>query len=188
MLIVLNGPPGVGKLTVARELAPLLGAKLLDVHTIYNVAFALTEFRSPEFYDTVRAVEAIAYERVLALPAHVPVLLTTATFEGSDWAKESWDRLLALAERRDGLAVVLLRCSLEENERRIASEGRGAKRKPQDPELARGNHERLDRLMKRGADRTLDLDTTGLLPEEAARHIANWLEGGRSANERNTDD
>ena len=175
MLIVLNGPPGVGKLTVALELAPLLGAKLLDIHSIYNIAFALTEFKSPEFCDTVRAVEAVAYERVRALPAGQPVVLTTAAFEGSDWARQCWDRLLALAEKRDGMAVVLLRCALEENERRIVSEGRGAKRKPRDPEMARRNHERLDLLMKDGADRVLELDTTGLSPKDTARRIAEWF-------------
>lgn len=175
MLIVLNGPPGVGKLTVARELALILRAKLLDAHTVYNVAFALTEFRSPAFYETVRAVEAIAHERVRALPAETPVIMTTAAFEGSEWADESWGRLTALAEERNGMAVALLRCSLEENERRIASEGRGAKRKPQDREMARRNQERLDRLMKRGADRTLAIDTTGLSAQETARQIAEWM-------------
>ena len=68
MLVHINGYPGVGKLTIGRALADQLGAKLLDNHSVYNVAFALTEFKSPEFYDTVRAVRAIAFSRVLALP------------------------------------------------------------------------------------------------------------------------
>ena len=55
-LIHLNGPPGVGKLTIGRCLAPLIEARLLDNHAIYDVAFAITEFRSPEFYATVRDV------------------------------------------------------------------------------------------------------------------------------------
>ena len=45
MIIVLNGYPGVGKLAIGRELTSLLGGRLLDIHSVYNVAFALTEFQ-----------------------------------------------------------------------------------------------------------------------------------------------
>lgn len=41
MIIVLNGYPGVGKLTIGRKLAPVLRGRLLDIHAVYNVAFAL---------------------------------------------------------------------------------------------------------------------------------------------------
>ena len=47
MLVHINSYPGVGKLTIGRALANQIGGKLLDNHSIYNIAFALTEFRSP---------------------------------------------------------------------------------------------------------------------------------------------
>ncbi len=72
MIVELNGQAGVGKFTIGRILAERIGAKLLDNHTIYNPAFATTEFRSPEFYETVRAVRKIAFDRVAELPAKVP--------------------------------------------------------------------------------------------------------------------
>jgi hypothetical protein len=65
MIIHMNGYPGVGKLTIGRELCRILNGRLLDNHSVYNVAFALTEFRSDAFYETVRAVRAIAYDRIL---------------------------------------------------------------------------------------------------------------------------
>ena len=77
MIIVLNGYPGVGKLAIGRELAAQMSGRLLDIHTVYNLAFALTEFRSPEFVETVEAVEAIAHQLILKLPSDVPVVLTT---------------------------------------------------------------------------------------------------------------
>src|SRR5579872_2739685 len=99
-LIHINGPAGVGKLTIARIMAERLGARLLDNHAIYNVAFALTEFRSPEFYDAVRGSRKAAYDQILRLPDDETVILTDAYFDDSEWARESWAALVQLAEKR----------------------------------------------------------------------------------------
>jgi hypothetical protein len=77
MLININGWPGSGKLTVARIVAQRLNARLLDNHTILNVASAVTKQGTPQFYETARAVRRIAFDRILELPAHTPVVLTT---------------------------------------------------------------------------------------------------------------
>ncbi|MBN9087803.1 MAG: hypothetical protein J0J01_12910 [Reyranella sp.] len=87
MIVHINSYPGVGKLTIGRALAELIGARLLDNHSVFNVAFALTEFRSPAFYDTVRAVREIAYQRILELPAGVPVVLTNWFCKGPRGAR-----------------------------------------------------------------------------------------------------
>ena len=177
MLIVLNGYPGVGKLAIGRALAPLVAGRLLDVHTVYNLAFALTKFKSPLFYDTTRRVWAVADERILALPEGVPLVVTEVLTHGSAWADEAWARLERLAEARGPLLVVHVRCELEENERRIASPERDRMRKPRDPAMARRNHERGAALMGEGAPRLLRLDATALSPKAAARRVAAWAEG-----------
>src|SRR5262245_8146007 len=136
VIVHINSYPGVGKLTIGRALAELIGGKLLDNHSVFNVAFALTEFKSPDFYDTVRAVREIAYRRILALPPAIPVILTNWYSQGSTWGEENWDRAIALArERKCALNVVTLSCLPEENARRVQSPGRAASRKPQDPEM-----------------------------------------------------
>ena len=48
LIIHINSYPGVRKLTIGSHLAELLDGKLLDSHSIYNVAFALTGFRNSE--------------------------------------------------------------------------------------------------------------------------------------------
>ena len=132
MIVHINSYPGVGKLTIGRALADLIGGKLLDNHSVFNVAFALTEFKSPAFYDTVRAVREIAYRRILDLPSDVPVVLTNWYSQGSAWGEENWDRAIALArERKCALNIVTLACRPEENARRIRAPERSAKRKPQ---------------------------------------------------------
>lgn len=88
MIVHLNGLPGVGKLTVARLIAKQLDGYLIDSHTIYNVAFSLTEFQSPEFYSLVKAVRDVAYERIAAIPANIPVIMTNALGQ-SPWGEEN---------------------------------------------------------------------------------------------------
>lgn len=62
MIISLNGWPGVGKLTTGLELADLLGARLLDNHSMFNIAIALTDYPSPAYYAAVHAVRDLAFD------------------------------------------------------------------------------------------------------------------------------
>ena len=177
MIVHINSYPGVGKLTIGRALADLIGGKLLDNHSVFNVAFALTEFKSPAFYDAVREVREIAYRRILALPPEVPVILTNWYSQDSAWGEENWDRAIALArERGCALNIVLLSCQPEENTRRIQSPERASKRKPQGVEFVDDNRQGRP-LLDRGGDRLLRLEVTDLSAGEAAQEIAGWLSG-----------
>ena len=175
MLIHINSYPGVGKLTIGRALAEKIGGKLLDNHSIYNVAFAVTVFRSPAFYDTVRTVRDLAYQRVLELPATLPVILTNWYSQGSTWGEENWEETISLARRRPSpLFVVILTCSPEENMRRIQNSGRDAMRKPRSVEMTASNQSGRP-LIDRGGDRLLRLDVTEMSADSAATSIAEWL-------------
>lgn len=173
-VVHINGYPGVGKLTVGRLLAEKMGARLLDNHSIYNIALALTAFKSEAYYETLRATRAIAYARALELPKDLSLILTNAHFADSAWGNESWDAAIALAHQRGAKhLVVILECDGEENARRIASEDRDEKRKPRDPRLFTGNVNGRQ-LIVRG-DALLRIDTTALGAAETSRLIADWL-------------
>ena len=129
MILVLNGYPGTGKLTIGQTLAPLMGAKLVDIHTLYNLGFALTEFKTQAFFDATDRVEAIAHDLIHDLPKDVPVLWTTVLAGDSDRAIAAWDRLKALGAARPPLLMVHIHCDLEENIRRIQGESRRGARK-----------------------------------------------------------
>ena len=91
-----------------------------------TLLFFLTEFRTPAFYDTVRGVRDIAFERVAALPLLTPVVMTNALTAESTWAEENWRALRTLADRRGSkLFFVELDCGEAENQRRIQFEDRG---------------------------------------------------------------
>lgn len=175
MIIVLNGYPGVGKLTIGRKLASVLHGKLLDIHTIYNVAFALTEFRSPEFREAVKKVEAIAHDLIYRLPQDQPVVLTTVLAGDSELANAEWNRMEQLGEARPPFCVVHITCDLKENTRRIQSEERDKKMKPRDPGMALRNQTEAKVLAGSNELNLLRLDTTNMTPDDAANVISDWV-------------
>jgi predicted kinase len=174
-LIHINGAPGVGKLTIARVMAARLNARVLDNHTIYNVAWALTEFRTPAFYDAVRAVRTAAYDHVLKLPDSETVILTDANFGDSDWGHESWSAVEQLAiQRRWPFFTIVLLCDVPEHRRRIMGEDRAARGKLRDAsymDKAARRH-----VIERDGPFSLRLDVTNRSAEDAAAILADWIE------------
>ena len=174
MIININSYSGVGKLTIAKILQKRIQGRLLDNHSIYNIAFALTEMGSPEWFDTVRAVREIAFKRVLELPKGVPVILTNVHFD-SAWENECWDAERELARSRGvHMLIVVFDCSVEENTRRIQSLDRELKRKPREPAHIRDNAEGKP-LLDRDGDHLLRLDITDLTAEEVAAQVGDWV-------------
>lgn len=176
MIIVLNGYPGVGKLTIGRELATLMGGRLLDIHSVYNVAFALTEFKSDAFRDTVEKIEAIAHDLIHKLPGGEPVVLTTVLAGQSTWGDAEWQRILDLGSARPPLVVVHIACDLEENVARIENVERDLKRKPRDRSYVERNHAEAKPLAGLDAEHLLVLDTTAKSARASAQFIRAWIE------------
>jgi hypothetical protein len=134
MIININGWPGVGKLSVAERLQRRIGGRLLDNHTIFNVAFSLCEFRTPEFYETVRALRGVAFARASKVPAETSIILTSA-YSNSPFGQENWTAIRELANARGTLLCnVVMDCSLAENVRRLQSPERVRFRKLTDPQ------------------------------------------------------
>lgn len=174
MIIVLNGYPGVGKLTVGRQLAKALSGRLLDIHSVYNVGFALTELKSPEFKSTVEKVERIAHDLILKRPQDEPVVLTTVLAGDGAWGASEWARIVELGAARPPFLVVHLSCDLDENIKRVQNDERDQMRKLRDPNVAIRNHADKMPLLGAGEKYLLKLDNTDMPPAEAADHIAHW--------------
>lgn len=186
MLINLNGWPGVGKLTTARELRKLIGGKLLDNHTILNVGKALTEEGTPEYYSLVRAVRTAAFARILGLPQTLPVIFTNVVARGgnSGFLEENWQALIYLARARNcPLFSVTLTCSAVENARRIVGDDRGILQKKQNPELLT-ELARMRSLFDDGASFRTVIDNTELSPLETAQRIQEWIKSVGSNDSR----
>ena len=177
MIINLNGWPGVGKLTIGLELAELLGARLLDNHSLLNIAIALTDYPGPGYYDAARALRDLAFRYALALPAGTPLILTSVIASGgpSGFAEEHWLAIRTLAKDRGvPLVSITLECQPEERARRVVEPGRRVSKKLRDPAV-------IDRmvagrtLFDDGADYRLVVDTTRCDAKTSAATIAAWI-------------
>ena len=174
VIIHLNGWPGSGKLTVARELARELEARLLDNHTLHDVALRLCDQYTREYWDVYYQVRDVAYRRVRALPAHEMVVMTNALTLESDREREAWIAVKALAQHRGVLLVaVTLQCSLDENVRRIASEGRRY-RKLTDPAPLIEWRSKFT-LLTDASVRSITIDNTDRSPDHVANEIAGFI-------------
>lgn len=163
-------------------MAPSLQARVLDNHAIYNIAFALTEFRSPQFYDAVRAVRVAAYDQILQLPDNETVILTDAYFEDSDWGWESWKAIEQLARlRRWTFLTISLACDAPQHRRRIVTEERAGRGKLQDPSYV--DRVAARRLIEKAGPLSSRLDITHRSAEDAASILVDWIEGITSAAE-----
>jgi shikimate kinase len=177
MIISLNGWPGVGKLTVGLELADILEGRLLDSHTLFNVAITLTDYRSTEYYDVARGVRDIAFEYVLRLPPDIPVILTNVIAIGgpSGFAEEHWQAVCHLArDRKCHLYSATLDCEPDEQVRRMALPSRRAHKKLLKPEIM-PELRRTRSLFDDGADYRNTFDNSGSDPHATAVEIASWV-------------
>lgn len=174
-LIVLYGAPGVGKLTVAQELAKLTGYKVLHNHLTVDLVTALFPFGSEQ--QTRLTTEfrlTMIHEAALAgIPG---VIFTMVYGAGSDDAH--FKDIIDTTESAGGTVVpVLLVCAIDTLRKRLGDESRAKYGKIRDVNL-------LDTLMSKedfdvpypDAD-GLTIDTTARTPGEVALHICEYLEG-----------
>jgi predicted kinase len=174
VIIHLNGWPGSGKLTVAREVARQLEARLLDNHTLHDVAARLCDRHTYEYWELYYQVRDVAFKRVRALPLHERVVMTNALTLESDRERQVWAAIKALAvDRGVPLVAITLQCSLDENVRRIASESRRY-RKLTDPAPLVEWRSTLT-LLTDGSVRSLSIDNTNRSPNDVADEIVGFV-------------
>ncbi|WVQ85378.1 hypothetical protein IAT38_007543 [Cryptococcus sp. DSM 104549] len=138
IVIVINGYPGVGKFTVAKELAKLLpNAKVLDQHLMEDAARSLFDKdKQPEGYFAVRkalreTVLLNLFNAASAPPPHAPpIFILTETLPSTPTGTAALQSYLISARTTPFTFIhLLLACSTSENIHRLSSTAREAKSK-----------------------------------------------------------
>ena len=172
-LIFLHGMPGVGKLTVARELAGVTGYKLFHNHLTVDLVGSVFEFGTPPFIKLREKIWLDVFSE--AASSEVEGIIFTFAFEPT--VGEGFiNGVRTTVESRGGeIFFVKLICSPEELEKRITSDSRARFGKLTSLEQF---HELNDAGAFDDPGVTPDqlvLDTTNLSPDEAASKIASEL-------------
>lgn len=173
-LIFLHGLPGVGKLSVARELAKLTGFRLFHNHLAVDLVGAVFEFGSRPFVELREKIWLEVFSR--AAGASLDGLIFTFAPDRTV-RRDFIEKTREAAESAGGeVLFVELRCSEEELERRIEHPSRRSFGKLSSASQFRELRE-AGAFVNPGipAAGRLVLDTTELSPSDAAGRIAGEL-------------
>ena len=176
-VILLIGFPGTGKLTIARTLAPLMGAKVVDNHWINNPIFGLIDpdgvspLPDAVWSQTAKVREAVLETIAMLAKPGANFVFTHDGIEGERYDEDVLRGIQSTAARRGArLIPVRLVCNEDELVRRIQSADRAPMLKCTDPADAihkSRHHAVLDPRLPG----TLTLDVTRLTPEQSVEAI-----------------
>jgi predicted kinase len=180
-IVYLIGYPGVGKLTVAKALCQLTGAKLVDNHMANNPIFSIIgvdgKTRIPEeAWDRVKAVRDVLFDTILHVAPLAFSYVLTNVLVNDDGDRALFEQVRDLAAQRASLFVpVVLHCEKREHLKRITAPGRAENYKDAQPRS-------LEKLMAEQPllpiidPHLLALDTTSLSPQDAANAILSYID------------
>ena len=181
VFVLLLGFPGVGKLTIARELGRQLPARVIDNHWINNPVLALLDDDGygtlPEavWEQTARVRQAILDTIATLCDPGASFIFTNAGIQGDARSVASYHQVKDAADRRQALFLpVRLVCDEEELVRRVASPERRDRLKSVDTEAAR-LRSRTAAVLDPGHPDGLTLDVTRSSAAESARSIYDRL-------------
>ncbi|MEK7723883.1 MAG: AAA family ATPase [Acidobacteriota bacterium] len=171
-LIFLYGLPGVGKLTVARELSNLTDFKLFHNHLTVDLVATLFDFGSESFINLREKIWLETFSE--AIKANFTGLIFTFAPENTV-PNDFPDKVKNLLEENGGkVTFVELKCELEELEQRLTNSSRDKFGKLNSLELFRQlNSQGVFDTPKITAD--FSVDTTNLSPTETAKKILNHI-------------
>ena len=171
MIVHLNGMPGTGKRTLAVLLSQRLPGRLVDNHSIINEVTRTHQHGSPPYIEAVKAETG----RILRLYPNETLIFTNALAAERSEDRERLDQVADFA-RGSGRIFwqILLRCDLQENQRRVVSADRVLQQKLTDPAVLEGLHRDYTIYHPPAAHR-LELDVTQLSPEQAVDQLAKLL-------------
>jgi adenylate kinase len=121
-LIFLHGVPGVGKLTVARELAKLTGFRIFHNHLVVDLVESVFEFGTPPFVELREKVWLDVFSRAVA--ANLDGLIFTFALDRTVRGSFIESTLEIIESSGSEVLFIELRCSTEELERRIEQPSR----------------------------------------------------------------
>lgn len=137
-IIYLTGKPGVGKYTIAKELAAKHGFIICDNQLMNNPIFELLQYNGyakiPDFaWDAIARIRTEVFDFLTKIP-HNNYVLTNNLYD-DEGDRKLYEQVKDMAEKRTSLFVpIRLICSQEEHAKRITNHTRRERWKSIDPQ------------------------------------------------------
>lgn len=187
-IIALIGFPGVGKYTIAKELARLMPAMVVDNHYCNNVIFPLAghgwgDRCADQVWDQIDKVRQVVMETIATIsPSEASFIFTGVLRDTDDSDFATYQLWASTAAQRKALFMpVVLACEATENQRRVVSEGRAERMKLTKPEMIAHIHA-TEQLLTPTHAHCLQLETTNLSVEQTVAQIMSHVEALNHAN------
>lgn len=168
-LIVIYGPPAVGKLTVAKELSKITGYKILHNHLVIDMVESVLGRDTKKFWELIDSyrlnlVDAAGHEKVDG------IILTSVNIKGKD--DEFIKNLIRISDKHSGKShFVRLRCDLVHIKNRLKEPSRKEHGKLTDETIFDEFTSKHDVFSNIGFVESLEIDNTKISPQETARKI-----------------
>lgn len=174
-LIVLYGPPGAGKLTVAQELSRKTGYKLFHNHLTVDLVTSLFDFESDQAFRLSTRFRLEMLEE--AAKAQVPGVIHTLVYASGEDDGFVQDIIDAVEPHGATVRFVLLRCETEELLKRVIDQSRSRYGKLRDPDQVRQLIDRYELSTPVPHRPGLVIDNTHLGADDVADRIISQLRG-----------
>jgi hypothetical protein len=170
----------VGKYTIAREVAKLNDAVVVDNHVVNHPILVLLKWDAarplpPGTLDRTAPIREAVFATIEEIaPREISYVLTNVLADTEE-DRAIYERVRAIAAHRGSVFLpVLLTCERDEQLRRVESTGRAARLKVADPRAVERLMESVPHLVPDDPD-LLRIDTTALDPWAAAARIVSRL-------------
>ncbi len=170
--VLLYGPPAVGKLTVAKELARLTGFKVFHNHLSIDLVETVFPRGTPSFGHVGKSIRQLVFEE--AARENVSLIFTYVYAYPQDNPEIQW-MLEAVEKYGARTLLVQLTCSRKKLNERVGLDSRCAKGTILDTGFLNELLETYDLFTPYPDLPSLQLDTTDTPPQETAAAIAAHL-------------
>lgn len=169
-ILVLYGPPAVGKLSVARELAAITRFKVFHNHLRNDIIEQFLNYKHKFFFDYAHKISKVIYE--IAVNEKIDLIVTSCYAKGEDDALHK-RFLSSMKKKRVRVYHAQLVCDEKELFKRVKHESRREFGKLRHKKSLKSTLKKYDLLSPIPFVENFVVDNTTLSPKKVAKMIKN---------------